>query len=417
MDKATDSKHKEYPSIYRKIRWGFGLMTFAMFTLFWSLIYVAENKLEVLSLHHWLDTEVELYKDNYQKMGWDAPLPNVMEFDTYWSEAPTPSWLLSFKFPGFYEYLLGDEDKHFVVFDHPSGKGVMYIVFQDDSDDYLDEYESSLHQFTFLLGGLFSIIMVGYGVYMVRILSRPLTKIEDKIAYMPPDQPMFEVDTNFSETRHIEQTLLDSKNEIAGYFRREQEFSRFASHELRTPIMVIKGSADILSRVPEQPRVAQKAITRMQSAGEEMRVLTEAFLLLGKEKIEPQHYGDHELLSCLNRQLEELAPLFAKQGAEYQLKESTSGVAHAPESFVTIVINNLIKNAFSYSVGDIEIELDSTELVVTNRHDGNETYNAGYGCGLVIVQRICERMDWHFELEDDGVRFTARVGFRADIAE
>ncbi|MFV8454933.1 sensor histidine kinase [Vibrio owensii] len=413
MDKATDSRHKEYPSIYRKIRWGFGLMTFAMFTLFWSLIYVAENKLEVLSLHHWLDTEVALYKENYQQMGWDAPLPNVMEFDSYWSEAPTPDWLLSFKFPGFYEYLLGEEDKHFVVFEHPSGKGLMYIVFQDDSDDYLDEYESSLHQFTFFLGGLFSIIMVGYGVYMVRILSRPLAKIEDKIGRMPPDQPTFEVDTKFSETRHIEQTLLNSKNEIAGYFKREQEFSRFASHELRTPIMVIKGSTDILSRVPEQLPIAQKAITRMQSACEEMRVLTEAFLLLGKEKVEPQHYADHALLRCLNQQLDELAPLFAKQGAEYKLEETNSGMVHAPESFVTIVINNLIKNAFSYSVGDIEIALNGTQLTIMNRHDGNETYNAGYGCGLVIVERICERMSWPFELEDDGVRFTAKIDFRS----
>ncbi|MCV5246758.1 hypothetical protein OFC58_39780, partial [Escherichia coli] len=73
--------------------------------------------------------------------------------------------------------------------------------------------------------------------------------------------------------------MLDNKNDIAGYFKREQEFSRFASHELRTPIMVIKGSTDILTRLPDQPRVAQKAITRMQSACDEMRVLTEAFLL------------------------------------------------------------------------------------------------------------------------------------------
>jgi signal transduction histidine kinase len=115
--------------------------------------------------------------------------------------------------------------------------------------------------------------------------------------------------------------------------------------------------------------------------------------------------------------LEELAPLFAKQGAEYQLKESDSGVVRAPESFVTIVINNLIKNAFSYSVGDIEIELVGYELIVINRHDGNETYNAGYGCGLVIVQRICERMKWHSELEDDGVRFTARINFNSELTE
>ncbi|MEF1307447.1 histidine kinase dimerization/phospho-acceptor domain-containing protein, partial [Vibrio owensii] len=157
---------------------------------------------------------------------------------------------------------------------------------------------------------------------------------------------------------------LDSKNEIAGYFKREQEFSRFASHELRTPIMVIKGSTDILSRVPEQLPIAQKAITRMQSACEEMRVLTEAFLLLGKEKVELQHYADHALLRCLNQQLDELAPLFAKQGAEYKLEETNSGMVHAPESFVTIVINNLIKNAFSYSVGDIEIALNETQLII-----------------------------------------------------
>ncbi|MCV5754277.1 hypothetical protein OFN51_36325, partial [Escherichia coli] len=85
---------------------------------------------------------------------------------------------------------------------------LMYIVFQDDSDDYLDEYESSLHQFTLLLGGLFSLIMLGYGIYMVKILSRPLAKIESKISQMPPDHPAFEVETKFSETRHIEQTLL-----------------------------------------------------------------------------------------------------------------------------------------------------------------------------------------------------------------
>ncbi|EFO37066.1 sensory transduction protein kinase, partial [Vibrio parahaemolyticus Peru-466] len=31
--------------------------------------------------------------------------------------------------------------------------------------------------------------------------------------------------------------------------------------------------------------------------------------------------------------------------------------------------------------------------------------------GLVIVQRICERMGWPFELNDDGVRFSAKVTF------
>ena len=39
------------------------------------------------------------------------------------------------------------------------------------------------------------------------------------------------------------------------------------------------------------------------------------------------------------------------------------------------------------------------------------TANTNYGCGLVIVERICERMSWPFELNDDGMRFTAKVDF------
>lgn len=94
----------------------------------------------------------------------------------------------------------------------------MYILFQDDADDYLDEYEWSLHNYTLILGGLTSIFMVLYGIYVVRSLSRPLNQIEKKIGQMHPEQPSFEVETSYAETRHIEQTLLDSKNHISGFF-------------------------------------------------------------------------------------------------------------------------------------------------------------------------------------------------------
>nr|WP_086939753.1 HAMP domain-containing sensor histidine kinase [Thaumasiovibrio occultus] len=413
MDKATDSKHKHFPSIYRRVRWSFGIITLVMFTLFWSLIYVAENKFEVLSLHHWLDTEAELYRTNFAQQAWDAPKPNPLEFDSFWSESKTPDWLLKFDQPGFYEKLLGTEDKHFVVFAHPSGKGLMYIVFQDDSDDYLDDYESSLHQFTFALGGLLSLLMLAYGIYMVRILSKPLSIIEKKIHHMAPDAAMFEVETRFSETRQIEQALLDSKVDIALFFQREKEFSRFASHELRTPIMVIQGSTELLERIPDQPRLAQKAVQRIESATQEMTVLTEAFLLLGKAEIETQHCAQHALAESVEAQLSLLSPLFAKQDATYQLTLIEPGSVWAPESFIAILINNLIKNAFSYSIGDIAITLEETLLTITNRHDGNDTFNAGYGCGLVIVERICTRMGWHFITEKNAQTFIASIDFTA----
>ena len=65
-------------------------------------------------------------------------------------------------------------------------------------------------------------------------------------------------------------------------FAREQEFSRFASHELRTPNMVIQGSTALLGKVSDLPAPAARATTRIRAAADEMALLTETFLLLGR---------------------------------------------------------------------------------------------------------------------------------------
>ncbi|MGY3572304.1 histidine kinase dimerization/phospho-acceptor domain-containing protein [Vibrio paucivorans] len=413
LNSSNSSSKKYYPSIYRTIRWSFGIVTLTMFGLFWGVIYMAENQLEVISLHHWLDTEASTYTTNYIKYGEDTPLPNQSEFTSYWSKQALPDWLKQYNQPGFYEHLLGEEDKHFIVIQHPSGEGLMYLLFEDDADDYLDAYEDNLHNSIFMMGTIVSLLIFAYGVYMVRSISKPLLQIEQKISMMSPDKQDFTVDTRFSESRKIEQALLDSKQDIAGYFQREKEFSRFASHELRTPIMVIQGSSELLEKVPDMPNVANKAVKRIQVAGEEMKVLTETFLLLGKESIDANYFDHQNLETVLEQQVVQLEPLFAKQGASYQIKILESATINAPESFITVVINNLIKNAFSYSIGDINIELDGTQLQITNRHEGQDTYNAGYGCGLAIVERICQRMEWNFDTLDDGIQFVARVDFQS----
>lgn len=412
MAKVTDSKaDRVYPSIFHRLRISFLLLTLAMFGLFGSVIFIAEEQLEIISLHHWLDTEANQYAQQYLTTGNDTPLPNPEEFASYWSEEALPHWLVPYNKPGFYEHLLGTEDKHFTVIEHPSGQGLFYLVFQDDADDYLDEYENSLHSITLLLGIAVTLAIAAYGVYLSRTLSQPLIAIQKKIGRMPPGEPVFDLDTAFSETRAIEQSLRDSKLNIAKFFQREQEFSRFASHELRTPIMVIKGSADILKRIPEQPRIAQKAIDRLQQASQEMTLLTETFLLLGREQIDDSFFSSCHIAAILQQQLDELSPLFARQNTCYALSLHNTATVQAPESFVSIIISNLIKNAFSYSIGNIEIALNGIQLSIANRHGGHDTENAGYGCGLVIVSRICERMGWDYQAEDDGEVFTTHLTF------
>lgn len=399
------------PSFFKKIRMTFIVLTSVMFLLFWGLIYFAQDRLEVISLEHRLSTETQEYLNNYQRYGFKAEKPDPQELDTYWSREEHPEWLDPYQTSGFFEEQLGPEDKHFLVTKHPSGSGWLYVVFQDDADDYLDDYEDNLHLITFLVGAVFLIAVIAYGLYFVRLFSRPLIQIEEKIKAMAPDKPDFEVDTPYKETRSIEYTLLDNKAKISAYFQREQEFSRFASHELRTPIMVIKGSTELLKKVPGMPRVANKAVARIEYAGNQMQILTEAFLLLGKEDIESHHISNESLSEHIQTVLSNMAEHFAKQDATYELKEKHPSSIEAPSSFIDIVIANLLKNAFSYSIGDIVIELTEKTLVITNQHDGNDMHNSGYGCGLAIIERICTRMDWDFNTDNDGKLFKAKVVF------
>ncbi len=176
---------------------------------------------------------------------------------------------------------------------------------------------------------------------------------------------------------------------------------------------MIKGSAELLAKIPDQHPLAVNAVKRLQRASDEMQVLTETFLLLGKESISQRYFADVSLEAALGNQLSEMKELFARQDTRYSLSVNDPKLIHSPQSFIAIVLNNVIKNAFSYSVGDIKIVLTGHTLTITNRHDGNETYNAGYGVGLVIVERICERMGWSYQPQDNGVEFCTTLVFSA----
>ncbi|MGL5360148.1 MAG: sensor histidine kinase [Shewanella sp.] len=416
MAKVIDCSPEHLPSLYKKIRLTFLVLTSLMFTIFWGLIYIAEEHIEIISLEHKLTTETREYISNYQRFGDKAQLPDIHELTTYWSKDVVPEWLTAYQDTGFYEHQLGAEDKHFLISTHPSGQGLLYVVYKDDADDFLDDYEDRLHGLISLFGIGLLVFIMAYGLYFVRLLSAPFSDIEQKINAMSPEKPSFTPSTSYRETRHIEQTLLENKAKIAAYFTREQEFSRFASHELRTPITIIQGSTELLKRIPSastdaQQRIVQKAIARIDYAGQQMKTLTEAFLLLGKEHIESQHYEPIALTSRLEYILQEMALHLAKQGISYRLTLGTNTNIMAPLSFVDIVISNLLKNAFNYSAGEIDISMQDNSLSISNPVTHHSTDSAGYGYGLSIVARICERMGWRFCIHNDGQTHQAVITF------
>ena len=437
------SEQHQRPRLFRRLTLYTSLLGILFISLFFATTYVAQEHMEIISLHHWLDAEANMLENEYRQTQSFSYRPNPAEFDIYRSNSGVPAWLSSYTKPGFFEHQLGPEDKHFLIRQDPSGNGLLYIVFKDNADDYLDPYEEKLHIASLITGTAVLLLMITYGAYLVRQFAWPLQQLGRKIQQMPPDQPDFGAESPYEEIYRIEQALSDSKRQIAGYFRREQEFSRFAAHEIRTPLMVLQGSADLINRCISDDQPGYKAAIRIAQAAQDIRLLTDTFLLLGLDHIDSQHYDRVNLSVQLHQQIAEAAKL---QPAPCLLSEPTAEHCTgqslfktnipdelyicAPQSFVLIMLNNLLRNALSYSNGIIEVTCTQARLTVTNptsdlpdhspnKEKGKHNQDKHYGYGLTIVERICERLNWQLTVERhaNGGQFSVSVDMSSSLSD
>jgi signal transduction histidine kinase len=98
----------------------------------------------------------------------------------------------------------------------------------------------------------------------------------------------------------------------------------------------------------------------------------------------------------------------------------------AQPSLLRVIIANLIRNAFQHThEGAITIEVNRDWLEVVNSSEGggnqihgmvphanDDQTNGGFGIGLDLVRRLCERFGWRFTIETrNGAETVARINF------
>lgn len=410
MDEDIDLSLKNKPRLYNRLVVLTTLLGSCFIGLFSLVVIVAEDQLEVISLHKWLTSEADQYKLEYAISPETARYPNPYEFDFYTSFGGVPRWLAQYTNIGFYEHQLGPEDKHFLVEQHPSGVGLMYVVFKDNADDYLDTYEETLHWTAALIGLAMTFLAIAFGLYITKRISIHLSTLLNRISLMSPDQPLFSIESKYEELAMIEQTLLESKQRIHDYFKREQEFSRFAAHEIRTPLMVLQGSSELLQQLPLD-RLANKAALRVSDASSQISLLTNTFLLLGQETIQEHHYAHVPLEHTIRNQLQIFASQHPDRVFKTQLDLELAPEVYAPPSFVTVLLNNLLKNAYSYAESFLTVNTDAKSMTIGNDITAQpDTESFGYG--LVIVNRICERMGWTLQINQQRNAFYVTILFK-----
>ncbi len=114
---------------------------------------------------------------------------------------------------------------------------------------------------------------------------------------------------------------------------------------------------------------------------------------------------------------------------EPRLEERCQLFIDAPEKVLSVMIGNLLRNAFSYTdEGSVRVVIEPQQVTIADTGVGmaaeqlSEMYRpfvrggdrrrGGYGVGLTIVQRLSDRFGWPVSIDSEpGVGTEVRIAF------
>ncbi len=197
---------------------------------------------------------------------------------------------------------------------------------------------------------------------------------------------------------------------------RERAFTRDASHELRTPITVIKMATSVLKGLPPISPQQNKLVEKIDRATADMGELTEAFLTLAREadlSLETELVSVNDIAQEL---IEQLMPLVDQKNIALKINQIEEASYRGSAASLKIVLSNLIRNAINYTdegEATVYVYQDRVEVVDTGPgisevkldvifelwNRDHEHTQSGFGVGLSIVKRLCDQAGWIIDIE------------------
>lgn len=212
--------------------------------------------------------------------------------------------------------------------------------------------------------------------------------------------------TDIDEFIVMNNTLQLATGKAQNDYQLLKEFTENASHELQTPLAIIRSKLDILIQDEKLSEAQSMAVQSADKAVQRLTRLNHSLLLLAKIE---------------NRQFAATSPVNMKQKTEekllqfQELWESRHLIIHTQleevnvemnPALADILLNNLLSNALRYTTtgGHIDVVLNKQQLSVSNTASGEALQTAqmfsrfhkpvsageGNGLGLSIVKQICD---------------------------
>jgi len=232
----------------------------------------------------------------------------------------------------------------------------------------------------------------GGGYVLARKSLAPVTSMSTKARQISVEtlDERIVVANERDELGFLAMTLNDLLERLQRSFDSQRHFMADASHELRTPVSIIQGEADVALARERTPEEYRESIGVMQSAARGLtRVVQNLFLLVRTDAgnypiLRSRFYVDEVIASCV-RSMRSVAEA---KGIELTCQASSEPVIVADEDLVHRMLLNLIDNAvkFTPNGGRVVIQSQRSDQGVTI-----DVHDSGPGIASEDQARIFER--------------------------
>ena len=232
--------------------------------------------------------------------------------------------------------------------------------------------------------------------------------------------------TDVSEFDELNQSLTKLIEHNVSVYKTQKEFTENASHELQTPLAILKNKLDILLQNQDLTEKQYQIAEEMNRALSRSSRINKNLLLLAKIDNKQFDSETFHLDEVLNQSMEILQEHFEQKNISVKTEISDNVKVNGNIGLTEVLINNLILNAIRHTSinGSILIRLSQSEFEVSNsgtdKLNGDLLFkrfsrfskdNNGSGLGLAIVQEICKSQNWtiDYRFENNNHIFSVKL--------
>jgi len=317
------------------------------------------------------------------------------------------------------------------------GKGrVSYIIQVSGSLKPMYFELNRLKAALFIFLPLAIMLVITSGVFLTKIALSPVDNMTNAIRQITSKNlhQIIELPETNDEIKRLAETFNTMLNRLNQAFSIQQQLIQDVSHELKTPLTVLKGKQEVALNKKRTPEEYESVLSVNLEEINKMSQLVENLLVLAR--IENKDYAlkteSINLADTIEQILSSMKPLADQKKIALRFSLSGQVFAEADTNQVNRVISNIIDNAIKYtpSKGEVNLKLSEenafAKIVISDTGIGivkdelprifdrfyridKSRSSPGFGLGLSIAKSIIDAHKGKIEVESlpgKGTTFT-----------